>query len=116
MQGVDIGLALSAPLDRQEPIRFECLEMFPNVCLMQAHVCAEPLLAWKTMVVLPCVAKQHGEGQLVASGQILRFEKEIWDLGKAPARGSVRALEDDVSLLENVSDMALGAEFHIGPL
>lgn len=86
--------------------------MLADIGLVQAHVLGEPLLARIAVVVLPCVAEQHGERELVAGAQVLRFEEEVRDLGEAAARRRIGIAQDDIAVLEDVADVALLAILH----
>jgi len=112
-QGVDIGLALAASLNGQEAISFQRLEVFADIGFVEAHVVGEPPLTREAIVILPCIAEQHREGELVAGAEVLRFEQEVRDLGEAAAGSGVGALEDDITLApENVADWAHLGIFH----
>jgi hypothetical protein len=112
IQFVDISLALAAPGDAQQPVGLQRLEVLAHVGLMQAHVLGKPFLARIAIVVLPRVAEQHGEGELVARAEVLRLEQEVRDLGEAAAGGGVGVAQDDVAILEDVADVALRAVVH----
>jgi hypothetical protein len=113
VQFVDIGLALPAPGDAQQPVGLQRLEVLADIGLVQAHVLGKPLLARVAVVVLPRVAEQHGEGEFVARAEVLRLEQEVRDLGEAAAGGGVGVAQDDVAILEDVADVALGVVFHM---
>jgi len=65
VQFVDIGLALAAPGDAQEPVGLQRFKVLANVGLVQAHIIGKPFLARIAEVVLPCVAEQHGKREFV---------------------------------------------------
>src|SRR6202051_4522716 len=113
VQFVDIGLALPAPGNTQEPVGLQRFEVLADIGLMQAHVLGKPFLARIAIVVLPRVAEQYGEGELVARAEVLRLEQEVWDLGEAAARGGVGVAQDDVAVLENVANVAFLAILHM---
>jgi hypothetical protein len=113
VQFVDIGLALAAPGNAQQPVGLQGLEVLADVGLVQAHVLGKPLLARIAEVVLPRVAEQHGEGELVARTEVLRLEQEVWDLSEATAGGGVGIAQDDVAILKDVADVALRAVLHM---
>jgi hypothetical protein len=108
VQFVDIGLALAAPGDAQQPVGLQRFEVLADVRLVQAHVLGKPFLARIAVVVLPRVAEQYGEGELVARAEVLRLEQEVRDLGEAAPRGGVGIAQDDVAVLEDVADVAPG--------
>lgn len=112
VERVDVGLALAAPGDGQEAIGLKRLEVLAHVGLVQAHVVGKPLLSGIAVVVLPCVAEQHGERELVAGAQFLRLKQEVRDLGEAAARRGVGAAQDDVAILEDVANVAFLAVLH----
>lgn len=105
VQLVDIGLALTASLDRQQSCRLKRFEVAANTALVQAHVGREALLAWKAVVVLPSIAEQHGEGHLVTCAQLARSEQEVRYLRKPALTGGICAFEDDVFVAEEFPDM-----------
>src|SRR5712691_11114242 len=87
--------------------------MLADVGLVEPEVLAETNLAGEAIVVLPCIAEQHGECHLIAGTQFLRFENEVRDLGEALRGCGVGTFEDDVALsLENVADRAHRRVFH----
>ena len=112
VQFIDVGLALATALDGQEAIQFEGFEVAADVALVQAKVFRKADLARKAVVILPCVAEQHGERHFVAGAELFRFQKKVRDLGEAASGRGIRALEDDVALLEDVGDVAVGLEIH----
>jgi len=85
--------------------------VFAHVGFVQAHILGQSLLPGKAMVVLPRVAQEHGEGELVSGAEIFRFKQEIRDLGKAAASCDIGTLEDDIfSFFENVANGARAIE------
>lgn len=112
VQFVDVGLPLATALDGQQAIQFEGFEVAADVALVQAKVFREADLAGKAVVILPCVAEQHGERHFVAGAELLRFQEKVRDLGEAASGRNIGALEDDVALLEDVADVAVGLEIH----
>ena len=81
---------------------------------MHPKIVRQSNLAWKTVVVLPSVTEQHGEGHFVSGAQFFRSEQEIGNLGEALGGNYVSALEHDVSVLENFADVAPACIFHQG--
>src|SRR5947209_7034941 len=58
IQFVHIGLALAAALYREQPPGLQRFEVRAHAAIGQAEILCEPLLARKTIVVLPRVAEQ----------------------------------------------------------
>ena len=87
-----------------------------DATLVQAQVFGQALLTGKAKIVLPRVAEQHGKRHLVAGAQTLELEQEVRDLREAPFAGGIGALKNDITVLEDVGDVACRPVIHIGLL
>jgi hypothetical protein len=113
MKPVKIGLSKPSLFDLQQLYRFKFLEIRADTAFCGSHVLGEPDLAGKAGVVVPRVFEKHGVGELRANRNIFFCEKEIRDLGKAVARRKIGTDYLNVSLFENVADVALAAIGHM---
>ena len=75
LDGVQVGLALTAARDLNELAAFEFLDKFVGARDAHAHVVGKPFLAGKAMVVVPCVAEEHGV-------DVFGAHREIGDYGR----------------------------------
>lgn len=87
--------------------------MGPDTAFGNTHVGCEPGLPRKTEIVLPGIAQQHGEGDLVAGTELLRFQQEVWELREAHGRGGVCTAQDYVFIPHKVADSFAGRKLHI---
>jgi len=94
-------------------VHLERLEVLPDIRLVQAHIFGQAALPRKAVIVLPCVTKQHREGELIPRAQVFRFQQKIRHLGEAAARSDVGSFQDYVlSLFENVANGTAGVVLH----
>ena len=114
VQFIDVCLAQSSTNDHEQPLLLEGLKIGADAAIGDAKVLGQPFLTGKAIVVLPRVGEEHGEDHLVAAAELLRFEDEVGDLRKAVLGHGVRALQNDITVFEDVADVSIRREVHAG--
>ena len=103
MDRVKVGFALSTTLNADQSSPLQLGDQLGDTGPGHAHVRRQPFLTWKTGLIVPGVAEEHGIGNFGADGQFGVFEDEIGDLGKAAAQDRIIRVQLQVLLLEDFS-------------
>src|SRR5205809_6852454 len=69
LDGVDVGLALAAALDLDQPGLLQLADQLRNARPCHAHVLGKAILTREAEIVVPTVADEHGVDHLSADRQ-----------------------------------------------
>src|SRR5665213_2798707 len=116
MQAIKVRLAEATLLDFQEAHTLKLLEMGAYTSLARTHVVGELQLTGKAGIVAPRIFQEHRVSELRSNRNVLLGENEIRDLRKTVTCGEVSTDNLDVTIFENVADVALGCGFHTDTL
>ncbi len=103
MYGVEIGLPLPSPANRDEAALTEFGDEVGDARDTQAHIRRQALLSREATVIVPRVREKHRVGQLGSDGEVRVAEQEIGNLRKASGGNRIEGVESNV-LLKDLCD------------
>jgi hypothetical protein len=104
---IEVGSAQAPLLDFEEACCLKFFEIGAYAALSCPHILREPQLAWKTVVVVPCVFEHHRISELRSDRQFRTCQHDIRHHGEAMERHRIGTDDFDVArdLGDAVSDL-----------